>query len=601
MKLFPVIRTFLFATFLVTSVQAQDLAKLLPADTFLALGIQDWISHRDKLQPYVDEFTRLELGQALLELGESSSAVSGGIADSLGLGNGSSEDAEASTEDMSTDDFLKEWQARFGDTDLLEMFGQEAWIGVSATASNPLPALVLLTKLTPDVSAQFVTVIAEENPKQNAETLTEGDLEFYTFTDTTSDTPITLAYAVQQDTLMLSTNPDTLRGVLRQLAGSSDPNFTTSENYQSSLAMFEAGNAYAYFDLPTIADNYAPLAKQVGFEQLIDRLVQAFKTAGVGAGVSRFTDEGTETQGLQAVNPDGGDASLLELLTTPGVADKSVLDRAPEGALSVSSSFSNLTSWWDYLNELVAVQPELGGDLDTILQGFGLDLRSTFFNWVGSQVFSITTGVAETVEPGMAASNLLGEAVYMFEASDEATAQEGLTNLVQTISAQVAAFADPSGGTGDAAQSTSDIAGVTVTNFEVTSGVSLSYAVTNGYALLATSQDAMTKVLNAGDGSLSGLEKVQSLVAFIPEDASSFTISNDQVTLQSTASQLTSSIQTTAGIGGASNLDFDKVEAASAKFEEFLNFVAERLGYSVSYSRQSETGITSASKTEVRW
>jgi hypothetical protein len=575
------------ASFLVFS-QAQELARLLPAETFFALGIRDWASHREKLQPYVDEFTRLDLGQALIDLGEDASEAT-------------PEEAE-----QATSDFLQEWRERFGDTDLLEMFGQEAWIGVSATPSNPLPAVVLLTQLSPEVSAQFANVITEENPEQNAETLTEGDFEFYTIEDSSSgeDTlPTTFAYALQQDILMLSTNPDTLRGVLRQLGGSTDPNFTTETGYQSSLATFEEGNAYGYLDLPVVADFLAPLAKQAGFEDLIDRLVQAFNTAGVSAGVSRFTDEGTETQGLQAVNPEGGDASLLALLTQGGVADKTVLDRAPAEALAVSSSFTNLTGWWDYLNELAEVQPELGGDLDTILQGFSLDLRSTFFNWVGSQVFSITTGVAETVEPGVAASNLLGEAVYLFEASDETAAQEGLSNLVQTISTQVAAFADPSGGTGSSAESTTDIAGVSVTNFEVTSGVNLSYAVTDGYALLATSQEAMTKVLSAGEngGSLSGVEAIQGLLSFIPEDASSFAISNDQVTLQATAGQIRSSLQTVAGIGGASTLDFDQVEATGAKLEEFFNFIAARLGYSVSYSQQSESGITSFGKSEVSW
>lgn len=566
--------------------QAQDLAKLLPSETFFALGVRDWTSHREKLQPYIDEFNRLELGKALMDLGEDSSA--------------SSEDGAAETV-QSAEDFLKEWQERFGDTNLLDLFGQEAWISVSATTSNPLPAVTLLTKLTPEVATQFANVIAEENPKNNAETLTEGDLEFYTITDTTGDTPMTFAYALQQDTLMLSTNPDTLRGALRQLSGSSDPNFTSAGGYQSSLATFEEGNAYAYLDLPVIADFVAPLAKQAGFEQLVDRLVKAFKTAGVSAGVSRFTDEGTEGQGLQAVNPAGGDSSLLALLTEAGTADRSVLERAPADALAVSSSHVNLTGWWDYLNEIAAVQPELGGDLDTILQGFGLDLRSTFFSWVGSQFFSVTTGVAQTVEPGMAASNLLGEAVYMFEASDEAAAQEGLTNLVQTISTQVAAFADPSGGTGNAAQTTTEIAGTTVTDFEITSGVNLSYAVKDGYALLATSQDAMSKVLSATDGNLQGAAAIQPLLTFIPEDASSFTISNDKTTLESTAAQISTSLQTAAGLGGSSTLDFDKVEAASAKAEEFLKFVAERLGYSVSYSMQSEAGVTRASKTEVRW
>jgi hypothetical protein len=585
-----------------TSVQAQELAKLLPADTFVALGIQDWVSHREKLQPFVDEFTRLELMQALIDLGADSADTSGGIADSLGLGESSTEDAEAASEEMTTEDFMQEWQARFGDTDLLDMFGQEAWIGISATSSNPLPSITLLTRLTPEVSEQFANIIAEELP-EGSETLSEGDAEFYVVTDQSAEAGAffsTAAFSLQQDVLMLSTNPDTLRASLRQLAGSSDPNFLTSEGYASSLATLETGNSYAYFDLPTIAKNYAGLAKQVGFEQLIDRLVQAFNTAGVSAGVSRFTDEGTEGRGIQAVNLAGGDGSLLALLTTPGVADRSALERVSAEALAVSSSYSDLTGWWDYLNEIAAVQPELGGDLDTILQGFGLDLRSTFFNWVGSQVVTVTTGVSETVEPGMAAGNLLGEAVYMFEASDEAAAQEGLTSLVQTISGQVAAFADPSGGTGDAAASTSEIAGVTVNNFEITDGVSLSYTVKDGYALLATSPDAMTKVLETS-ASLQDTEAVQGLLTFIPEDASSFSISNDQVTLQSTASQLSSSIQTTAGIGGASNLDFEKVEAASAKFEEFVNFVAERLGYSVGYSVQGETGVTSANRSEIRW
>lgn len=594
MRLFSKSLILLVVTSLLVSSQAQDLAKLLPAETFFALGIRDWASHREKLQPYVDEFTRLELGQALMDLGASTSASD----------DGTTTDTEDAVQN--TEDFMEEWQARFGDTDLLDMFGTEAWISASATSSNPLPSVTLLTKLTPEVSEQFASVIAEENPKQNAQTLTEGDLEFYTVEDSSSGentVPTTFAYALHRDILMLSSNPETLRGVLRQLGGSSDPNFTTAGGYQSSLATFEEGNAYSYLDLPVVADFLAPFAKQAGFEDLIDRLVQAFNTAGVSAGVSRFTDDGTETQGVQAVNPSGGDASLLALLTQSGVADKSVLDRSPADALAVSSSYTNLTGWWDYLNELAETQPELGGDLDTILQGFGVDLRNTLFSWTGSQVFSITTGVAETVEPGVAASNLLGEAVYLFEASDETAAQEGLSNLVQTISAQVAAFADPSGGTGSAAQTMTDIAGVSVTNFEVTSGVNLSYAVTDGYALLATSQDAITKVLNARESgeALSGVEAIQGLLSFIPEDASSFALSNDRVTLQSTAGQIRSSLQTVAGMGGASTLDFDQVETTGAKAEEFFNFVAERLGYSVSYSQQSESGITSFGKTEVSW
>ncbi|MGL4609646.1 MAG: hypothetical protein ACRCYY_08165 [Trueperaceae bacterium] len=606
----------LFTTIQVTTIQAQSaqpesLAELLPAETFLALGIQDWASHREKLQPYVDEFTRLGLAEALLDIGGAAGDATTGDATtgdeaSAGEGEDSSEPATPSepAEDMTSDEFLAAWQERFGDTDLLEMFGQEAWIGVAATPSNPIPAGIFLTKLTPEVSEQFAALIAEENEKaQGLQTLTEGDFEFYVSEDTTENATVGLnvaAYALHGDTLMLTTNPDVLRGVLRQLGGSNDPSFTTGEGYTASLATFDAGNSYSYFNFPVLADFLAPLAKQAGFEGLVDRLVQAFDTLGVTAGVSRFTESGTETQGLQALNPAGGDATLLALLTESGSADRSVLDSAPTDALSVSSSYTNLVGWWDWLNEIAASQPELGGDLDTILQGFGLDLRSTLFSWAGPNLQSITTGVSETVEPGMAASNLLGEAVYLFAASDEAAAQEGLSTLVQTISTQIAAFADPSGGTGNAAETTEDIAGVPVTSFEVTDGVNLSYAVTDGYALLATSQDAMTKVLNVGEP-FAQTPAVEALLADVPEDAMSFAITNDQALWQNSAEQISSSIQMAAGMGGASTLNFDNVEEASTKFEEFFAFVAERLGYSVTYSQQGEEGVTSVGKTEIAW
>jgi hypothetical protein len=307
-----------------------------------------------------------------------------------------------------------------------------------------------------------------------------------------------------------------------------------------------------------------------------------------------------ESQGFQAVNPDGGDASLLSLLTTSATADRSALDSAPADALSVNVSHADLTSWWNYLNEIAASQPELGGDLDAILLGFGLDLRTTFFNWVGNQVTTITTGVAESVEPGMPASNLLGETVYIFDTSDEAAAQAGIDSLIQTISTQVAAFADPSGGMGDASQSNEDISGVNVTTLDITDGVSLSYAVSNGKAMLATSKDGLSKVL-ANQGSMSSLDDVQGLLTLIPEDASGFTLSDNKATLEGSAGQIRSSIQMTAGLGGAAGLNFDATDAFAGKLEEFMTFIASRMGYSVSYSQREAEGVRSYGKSFISW
>jgi hypothetical protein len=579
----------LVLSLLISTPFAQELSKLLPADTFAAFGVQDFINHQDKLQPYIDEFSRLELGKAFMAM------VNAEESESEGESQSPITDAA-----KAQDDFFKQWQEKLGDVELIDIFGREAWIGVSGSSSSPIPAFSLVARLNPDVVGKIQAFIEEESATQSAESMTEGDYNFYILTDTSTEGLNTLAYSLQNDLLLLSSNPNVMRGLLRQLGGSNDPNLSNSDSYAKALAQYGTANTYSYLDFARIVDIASPFARQAGFDALIDRLVMAFQTAGVVGGVSRFSDDGLESQGFQAVNPDGGDASLLALLTTPATADHSVLERVPANALSVNVSHADLTGWWNYLNEIASSQPELGGDLDAILLGFGLDLRTTFFNWVGNQVTTITTGVAESVEPGMPASNLLGESVYIFDTSDETAAQAGIDSLIQTISAQVAAFADPSGGMGDASQTLEDINGVSVTTLDITDGVSLSYAVTGGQAMLATSKDGLAKVL-ASQGSMSGLEEVQGLLTLIPEDASSFTLSDNKATLEGSSQQIRSSIQMTAGLGGASGLNFEATDAFAGKLEEFMSFIASRMGYSLSYSQREAEGVKSYGKSFISW
>ena len=44
---------------------AQSIPELLPENTILALGMQSLADQEARFQPFVDEFERLELGQAL--------------------------------------------------------------------------------------------------------------------------------------------------------------------------------------------------------------------------------------------------------------------------------------------------------------------------------------------------------------------------------------------------------------------------------------------------------------------------------------------------------------------------------------------------------
>ena len=494
---------------------------------------------------------------------------------------------------------------QFEGLEVLDFLGQEAWLALSASSFNPLPALTLLTQLSPEASQQISDALSAATSKGSVETLTEGSYTFYQEALEDADEFVqVLAYAQVDSTLMLSTNPNTLRAALRQLGGSSDPSFSSSAGYATTLGQVGEGNFYGYLDFAQVANVVAPFAQGFGFDQLVNRLIDAFATAGVSAGTLRVTDNGFESESLQAANADGGDASLYALLTNPATANASTITLAPESALSWSSNVTDLAGWWDYLNELAESSPELGGNLDFLLASFlGIDLRTNFFSWIGDELTTVTTGAGEIVEPGMPSSNLLGDSVYIIEATDEAAAQTGLSNLLQTISSLVAGFADPSGGAGNASSATTDIAGVEATTLTITEGISLSYAITDGHAFIATSPEALTAVLETrgGSTSLQDAAVFEQLQTNAPDTASSLSLSNNRATLVSTAQQITSQLQLTAGLGGASNLDFAAVEEASEKLEQFLEFVAERLGFSTSYSERRGDGVYTFGQSDVSW
>ncbi len=554
----------------------QQLGRLLPSDSFLALGMQDLASHEVKVRVFLDELERQGVLSALSAL-----FPNDGLESSLELEGELPPELEG-----------------VGPLDLL---GQEAWVAVSASFFSPLPSVTLLTRTAPKATAAIGQLIAGTASEQQVQALTEGDVTFYQAQLDTADFPNLVAYAQVNDVLTLSTNPDTLRGVLRRLAGSGEPNFVSNEGYASTFGRLGSGNFYLYLDYAAIAALVTPLGQGLGLDKLVSRLGTALDTAGTAASVVRITATGFSSEGAQALNSSSNDPDLFSLLSNPNPVSREALAFAPATALSFAAIRTDLTSWWDYLNDLTSSTLDLGGDLDSLIELLGIDLRSTFFDWAGSQVATISTGAAAVVEPGVAVNNLLGETVYLIETTDPAAAQAGLDQLLAAVGEGVAAFSDPSGGAGNLSISTRDMAGVEVTRIAVTPGMTLSYAVADNFALIATSDDSIDAVLSAFASGASLQPTLAPLLDEVPSDARSFTLADTRATLENAALQLTSQLQLTAGLGGASNLDFDAVMEASQALERYLLFVASKLGGSVSYSQVKDDVIFTFNRTEVSW
>lgn len=552
--------------------------ELLPADTVLAFGLEGVAGHQDKFQPFIDEFMRLGLGDSLARV----------FADE-GLDAGDLGDAQDAL------DFV----AQAGLAGLVTEYG---WAGLNVSISNPVPNLTLI--LTPDAAAraEIADELASAESSPGALTLMEGSQPFVSLP---LDGAMTLNVALTDAHFVLSTNPDVLRGVLRREAGSSEPSLVSSPGWTATSAHVGRGNLHFYLDVAAgmnvLHPFLRPFAGEFGVAGLLDELVTAIATTGTIASSSVFTDSGTATESVQVVQGDS--AAVRSLILDRGAVSRDGLVFVPADSLNVAVGTSSAVGWWDYLNGVFARNPELGiTSLDDLLRMFfGVDLRTNLFSWLGDEITTVTVGMGDLAQPGVASDNLLGESLFIMRTTDDAAASTGLETLLTTLGSTIGMFMSLDGsGPAAAGAQTETVQGVTVSTMDIGSGIVLSWAVTDGFVLFSTDGTSVAAALEARAAAAPLGTRLEAMLANVPEGAVGFNVSDDGATVASTAEQLALQLQLTAGLMGG-DIDFDALDDATRGLTEFLNFVAARLGGSYSYSHIEGDTIITVGASEIDW
>ncbi|MFU8889051.1 MAG: hypothetical protein ACNA8N_10665, partial [Trueperaceae bacterium] len=555
--------------------RAQDLQRLLPADTALALGLHELDGARDLLAAFVDPWVELGVGDALAD-------ALGGL-DAAGL-MGVPLDADDLDGEL---DLPPELEG----LEVWDLLGREAWLGVSVSPFNPLPAVTLLARIDGETGARFDALLARER-EGGALALTEGAIGFVVVEQ--GDGGFPLAAARDGDLLALSTNPDVLRGVLRQRQGSTEPAFGDAPSAAATLGALGEGQLHGFLDLGPLARSLAPFAAGLGFDASVARLLAVFETLGPVAGVTRLSETGTATTSLRRLEPAGGDAALLALLDAPGAAPRELLGWVPAGALSVQVSALDLQAWWRYLGDLVAGLRELGvPDLNrTVGDVLGVDLTRDLVGWTVPGLVVVQTGLGETAALGAPVDDLLGETVFGLRTSDDAAAEAGLRRLLDELAQRVALFADPfaaPGGNAVVAVRELTLAGVAARAYDVLPGLTLVTAVSDGIAWIATHEEGLERVLLAGLGGLPLPAPFAELADLVPAGATALTLSDNRASLAATGDSLKQQVQLLAGFAGG-GIDFDAVERATDALEAYLEAIAPRFGGTVSWSGHGGAG-----------
>lgn len=551
----------LLALALLTSAAfAQPLQQLLPSSTVLAVGVNGLAASEGLQNAFVQPWEELGLSQALLD-------VFGDL------------DATEFTEGMELDEELAA-------IDPWALLGEEAWLGVSLSPFNPLPAVILLARIDAETDAAIGDWLAT----QELTSLSEGAIAF----DQTAGGSETIAIARFGGVLAASNNPDELRAVLRQAQGSSEASFTDQDNYNATLGQLglggQAATSYAiYLDLGTVVERLLPLAAGMGFDASLNRVQAVFSTLGPVATLGLVDENGMVSTSLRRLDPAGGDAALLQLFDQSAAepAPRSLLGWLPEGTLSTYVSSIDPAAIWRYLGLLVRDLPEVGiPDLDGIIAGMlGVQIGADLFSWTAPGFMSVTTGSGQAAPLGAPADDLLGETVYLLRTRDAAAAEAGLSRLLRAATERVSLFADPFAAPGASAPVNvrqSEVGGVTVNAYDVLPGLTLATAVSGDVVFISTTEDGLAQVL--ATGGLAPLPSVfESLIGQVPGDASAFSLSDDRASLLSTSGLLAQQVQLLAGFGPG-DLDFDAVERLTELLQDYIETIAPLFGGSVGWT-----------------
>lgn len=549
----------------------------LPADTVFAVGLSGLDQHADRFQPFVDEWNRLGLSESLGALFPVDDAELDGVA------------------------------AELEGFEPFELVGSNTWLAVAMSGASPVPTVVATLRPQGEALARVNDALASLESEPDVITLSESGHDFFVIEideEVTEGYVSGVAVGMADGELIVASTPDALRGVLRRMTGSAEPSLASSAQF-GSVSHLAGGHVFSFIDFGSAARSGSallrPISNEFGVSGLLNELVSSLETAGVIATSTSITDQGMQSSSVQLV----GDANsrVRDLLLNRDPASQDALAFVTSDALTVSSGFSNPSGWWGYLNSIVASYPELGiGSLDDLLLMFmGLDLRSSFFSWVGNELTTVTTGIVSTGGIGVASENLLGESLYVLRTSNESAAQEGLQGILSMAAMMASSFTSLDGAaTAPQAGTTETVEGTEVSTITLTDGVVFSYGVTDGFVLISTDGHSVADALRARAAGNAAPAVISRMLEQVPAGAVNFVVSDNASSLRSLAGQTAEQIEMVAGLSGGS-IDFAALDAATAGVEQFMNFLADRAGGSWSWTIIEGDSVVSESFAEIDW
>ena len=410
--------------------------------------------------------------------------------------------------------------------------------------------------------------------------------------------PISMGY--QGGIAYAALDINTLGGFLKRVGGSKEPALASSSLYKTTMDSVGSATMRTYADLGQLA-GLAKTAVQrfdlneQGFK--LQPLLNALTTLGRYGSAWKVSSEGLETTGVFAPDMRGGDAALYKLLTTVKDVPLTAAEVVPATALTFQTGSSDPQGFYDYINKLVDQSKLNPGGIDPLLtKELGLNFRQVALEWMTGEFASATFETKPKPNASNAVS-LLGETVVYIGASDEALAQNSLEAVLPRLVELGNKLAENEKAL-SYKPSKATIAGTEVTRYPIAQGLALTSAVSNGYLLIATSDDAMVAALAQGPR-LNESAAYKAAMARVPANASGYAYADTSRSFLVSSKQIEDNL--TAALALGADMRPSVARKLSQGLQKLMTFTADRVGPQVTWTEVKDGVIRTKSFQPVRW
>lgn len=593
-------------------VSAQPLAELAPDDTVVSFS---WSYEGDVFQSLGDDLAALEWERA----GETLDKLITGLAEL-------SDDPDIQDMLDAYEMFVQSYQDPMAGADAIlefcpnyesvleenERFMEEhgktvpfdALLTVSVSPFSPIPsatALLRADETTRELYAltqEALLGCAQDEGFAEISELEQNGVTLYVVGDA-SDFPVVAGNV--DDLYFIGTNPDAVRGVVRKVMGADEPSFADTALYGRAMNTFsDSGNSLGFsIDLAALTDAVEGFAGFLGndpeLNYMVERASAMLRTLGGITGQISITSEGLMSESLFAVNPEGGDPALLELVLCD-TCKVSAPFLAPEGTVGVSAHYLPWRELWAYAQDWArGVEAVTGERLEVkaLLQDeLGLDLDTALFNWLGSEVQTYTL---EPFSPNLRTLLYNPAQVTVIPVSSPEAAQAGLDEFGRVLGPffeEMMNEFDPGmgdfdifgvGGLGSSVAVTNhSYKGVDITRVRASFNTDVAYAFVGNYLVVGAPDGALETVIDTFQGgrSLLSSSDYMSLREDLPEALTGLSYSNVSANLSGVA-ELFAIFSQPLAFAASAGLQSLLLESSFDTFDSIDSF--DNLGYADIY------------------